>query len=674
MRKKMFYGVLSALTLGLAACSSNDDLATGASQNQKAEYDQTQYIAVQISAPSDAGTRAFEFEHGTKNESAVNRLDFFFYDVAGNPTSVPKTLEGTDLTNNVTFTDNTTANANVTRICTSVIPVALTQGQNFPSQVICIVNGVANGVNELKTLKLGDLIDVTRTYFRNGTSFLMSNSVYYGRDVLTGRDNQRLCATPINANSQLFGTEDDAKKAITNAEEAPNALVDIYVERVAAKVGLTMGTENVVENYTLINGDAGDGSTISLTFTPEYWAMNATDNSIYLTKRYGVEKVNEDGKIIIDRLPNYTLIDDALSKGGFTTWNDKANYRSYWGCSPSYFTDTYPDVSDDVNDLDGNTVPYVSTYYSYNAIKTQAERTGDDALGKQALAATDGGFAITNTGDAATGYIYTRETTVAKQRINDIANSNPAAAVASAVLVGKYKVAGATGAAATFYIDRNAGTGGTYYANVQTAKNTLAARQSIVYTSAEASSETRAEGEHFELAHPVKAVRDLAGTKLSGRLVTLQLTEEVVKNTDLYYYDIDADNGDGAYVRILAEDAEDGTKANLDKVNAQLLSVGYMDMFADGLAFFSVPIRHLNWNDDYYKNGKYQWADMASGSLGVVRNHVYNLTISKIKGLGTALRDPDQPIVPAKEEANQYIAARLNILAWSVVPAWSVEL
>lgn len=673
MRKKMFYGVLSALTLGLAACSSNDDLATGASQNQKAEYDQTQYIAVQISAPSDAGTRA-TFEHGTKNESAVNRLDFFFYDVAGNPTSVPKTLEGTDLTNNVTFTDNTTAGANVTRICTSVIPVALTQGQNFPSQVICIVNGIANNVNDLKTLKLGDLIDVTRTYFRNGTSFLMSNSVYYGRDVLTGRDNQRLCATPINANSQLFGTEDDAKEAITNAETAPNALVDIYVERVAAKVGLTMGTENVVENYTLINGDAGDGSTISLTFTPEYWAMNATDNSIYLTKRYGVENV-EDGSI--DRLPTYSAINKALGDGGFTTWNDKANYRSYWGCSPSYFTDTYPDVSDDVDDLvEDPTVSYGSTYYSYNAIKIQAGRPEDEALGKQALAATDGGFAITNTGDAATGYIYTRETTVAKQRINDIANSNPAAAVASAVLVGKYKVSTASdeAAATTFYIDRNAGTGGTYYANVQTAKNKLAARQSIVYTSAEASSDTRAKGEHFELAHPVQAVRDLAGTKLSGRLVTLQLTEEVVKNTDLYYYDIDADNGNGDYVRILAEDAEDGTKANLDKVNAQLLSVGYMDMFADGLAFFSVPIRHLNWKNEYYKDGKYQWADMASGSLGVVRNHVYNLTITKITGLGTALRDPDQPIVPAKEEANQYIAARLNILAWRVVPEWSVEL
>lgn len=97
-------------------------------------------------------------------------------------------------------------------------------------------------------------------------------------------------------------------------------------------------------------------------------------------------------------------------------------------------------------------------------------------------------------------------------------------------------------------------------------------------------------------------------------------------------------------------------------------------MFAQGMAFFSIPIRHLNWKDAYYTNGTYDWAAMQSGSLGVVRNHVYNLTISSVKGLGTALRSADQPIVPAKEEANQYIAARLNILAWNIANEWSVDL
>lgn len=655
MKKGLIFGALGVMALAFASCSSDEP--TGY-ENEKAEYDQMRYIAVQISSPKDNASRGFE--HGTTNESYIDRLDFFFYDVAGNPTSKPLTIQSSDMVEE-NFTEK--PSDNVTRIYTSVVPVQLTQGQNLPSQVICIVNGYADNLTKLKDVTLSGLIDVMRDTYRNGNYFIMTNSVYYGQNILTGQANQRLCATPINANSQLFGTEDKAKEAIENAETAPNALVDIYVERLAAKVGLTMAS-TAVQPYVLQNGEAA-GGTVSLTFTPEYWAMNATDEEVYLTKRYGVE--NAEGTINLT--PNYNDINTALTNGGFSNWNNPDQFRSYWGCSPSYFANNYPDVSDDVNDLNGYEADYQTNYYSYKQVKAQANRTAADAgtygIGKQALAAAaDGSFTITNTGDNTTGYIYTRETTVAKSRINNIATGNPAAAVASAVLVGKYKVTGATGDATTFYIDRNAGEGGTYYASEATAKTKLAARQAIVFTMGQNDVLVRAGASIFTLAHPTLAVRTLAATKLAGRLVTLQLKE--LPGDAIYYYDITANGGEGGYVQIEEDD--------LDDVNAQLLSVGYMDMFADGLAFFSVPIRHLNWNDQWFINGTYDWEKMQSGSLGVVRNHVYNLTISSVKGLGTGLRNPDQPIVPAKEEANQYIAARLNILAWNVANTWSVNL
>lgn len=678
MRKNLFYGVFAALTLGLAACSSDDLVSI---TDQKVEHDQTQYIAVQISAPRDAVTRADgDFENGTTNESYISRLDFFFYDAAGNPTSTPLTMLEAEMKSGGkyegTFTENSSGN-NVTRIFTTVVPAALTQGQNLPSQIICIVNGVTDNINLLKTKTLDELIDVTRESYRNGNNFIMSNSVYYGTNVLTGQANQRLCATPININSQLFGTADAAKNAITNGDGT--AIVDIYVERLAAKVGLIMGA-NTVSAYELQNGDAGTG-TVSLTFTPEYWAMNATDKNVYLTKRYGVE--NTDGTTNLT--PTYDQIYNALTQGGnwpVLSWNSEANHRSYWGASPSYFANNYPDVSDDVNDLDNAETSqtngsYNCNYYTYNQVAAQVGRTTADAgtygIGKQALAAGENGiFAITNDGTNATGYIYTRETTVAKQRINNIATGNPAAAVASAVLVGKYKVTGAEGNATTFYVDRNVGEGGTYYAVEANAKNTLINRQAILFTDDNATTAVT-NPNTFTLMHPSYAVRTKAGTKLAGRLVTIQLAS--VPSPAVYYYDINKDNGEGndkgGYVAV--------DEKNLVDVNAQLLSVGYMDMFANGLAFYSIPIRHLNWNDDWYTTnanggGTYNWAAMQSGSLGVVRNHVYNLKISSIKGLGTALRSPDQPIVPAKEEANQYIAARLNVLAWHIAKSWTVDL
>lgn len=663
---KIFYGAIGLMTLGLAACS-NDDVLKGY-EIETVDADQTRYISVQISAPNDV-TRADGFQDGTTNESYVRRLDFLFYDAAGNPTSAPQTL--TNLQND-DFTDFN-EDGNVTRLYTSVVPVQLVQGQNLPSQVICIVNGNVANVETLKTVPLADLIDVQRDYFRVNDDFLMSNSVYYGQNVLTGEANQRLCATPINANMQLFGTEQEAEDAITNQATNPGALVDIYVERLAAKVGLVM-SENAPEAYKLANGETPEtNDEITLTFKAEYWAMNATPKNSYLTKRYGVDV---DGAINL--LPTYEEINNALSGfGGFTTWNDEPNHRSYWGCSPSYFENKYPYVSDDVKE-DG--LAYTLNYYSYNDIVYQANRTdaGRYGISKQALAAaSNGSFSTSNSGEYTTGYIYTRESTVALSTIRNIESGNPGAAVASAVIVGKY-TANVPNAPATFYVDRNSNNKGTYYNNAGTVMSVLAERQFIVFTDDEG--QTAAEANVFTLAHPSVAVQDIAQINLAGRLVTLQIDKTTLSaENKLYYYDAaylpeNAPEGTepGDYVEVTAE--------NINAVNAQLLSVGYMDMYKNGLAFFSVPIRHLNWDDAYYTYDAttgvttYKWKEMKTGALGVVRNHVYNLTVNKIRGLGSALADENQPIVPPKEDNNQYVAARINILAWKIANTWRVDL
>lgn len=673
-KQKFLLGTAGLLALGLTACSNELEV-----KNPVAEADETRFISIQISAPSDATTRAFE--NGSSNESYIDRLDFFFFDVNGNPTSVPVNMDINDIkadveAGNAFFPDANTSGNNVTRVFTSVVPANLTQGQNLPSQVICIVNGKGDNMTELKTKTLDQLVELERDYVRTDDFFRMSNSVYYGQNVLTGQANQRLCATPINVNTQLFGTRDEALTAVKNSQDDDvnndGALVDIYVERLAAKVGLQMAA-NVVQPYVLANSQGGED--VTLTFVPEYWAMNATDKTVYLTKRYGVE--NADGSI--NQTPNYTQINEALTYGSTNPWwNDPTNFRSYWGTSPSYFDNEYPDVSDDVNDLVGYTHDYSVYYRSYNEVAAQAARTDADAgiggIGKQALAMGENGFTL-GTGNAtlgetsvttSTGYIYAFETTASRHRINDVAGNNPAAVVASAVVVGKYSVNGEPVAAnSAFYVDRNAGTNGTYYANADLVKAQLAGRQRIVFANADGTGRLTGTDTRFVIKHPDLAVRNLAGTKLAGRLVTLQLSDNLAGDP-IYYYHLN-ENGTGRYVQV--------DENNLNEVNAQLLAVGYMDMFDQGLGFYSVPIRHLNWNDNLYSaTTGYNWAEMPSGALGVVRNHVYNLTINSISGLATALRSPEQPIVPAKEEANQYIAARLNVLAWNIVNSWSVNL
>jgi hypothetical protein len=53
----------------------------------------------------------------------------------------------------------------------------------------------------------------------------------------------------------------------------------------------------------------------------------------------------------------------------------------------------------------------------------------------------------------------------------------------------------------------------------------------------------------------------------------------------------------------------------------------------------------------------------------MVRNHLYDITISAVQGLGTPVYDPSRIITPEKPEDDQfsYIAAQINVLAWRVI-------
>lgn len=82
---------------------------------------------------------------------------------------------------------------------------------------------------------------------------------------------------------------------------------------------------------------------------------------------------------------------------------------------------------------------------------------------------------------------------------------------------------------------------------------------------------------------------------------------------------------------------------------------GQFMMYTEGKCYFWTPIEHFGTKGE-------------TGSVGVVRNHVYALNLTKISGMGTPIVDPDQPIIPEKPtDDNSYLAAQVNILAWKMV-------
>lgn len=96
---------------------------------------------------------------------------------------------------------------------------------------------------------------------------------------------------------------------------------------------------------------------------------------------------------------------------------------------------------------------------------------------------------------------------------------------------------------------------------------------------------------------------------------------------------------------------KDEQKLTKEQANNTLKGLGSAKVWAEGKTYYYFDIKHL-------------------GTMhGVVRNHIYDATITKLSGLGTPVYNPDEIIYPEKpvEDNDTFIAAQINILSWRVV-------
>lgn len=697
MKKINFlFGALAALAMGGAVTACSDDDLDKGIDNGVAEVDQTRYLSVAISTPSVAGSRAADdaptgnFDDGSKNESEVDEIIFVFYDGAGNPTATMKTITGDNLANG--WTDNYT-DANVTRFWSSVIPVELTQGQTIPSYVMCYVNPIdKTGIDRMT---LAEVEADTRVRIKGAGAngkFAMSNSVYYGNNPISGANDVRMMATPI-VESQLFKTPGEAQEAVEAADPEAAGVLQIYVERYAAKIGLNM-LPTAIKPYAVNVKDGDNWVSKNIIFTPKCWRPNAIDMKTFITKAFstGKQLPLDPTKTATFQEMTTAFTNSGMPGEGLTGWNDPDNFRSYWACSPSYFANAYPKVSDNITDVtdNGGAYPYALKYFTYTEFVTGVESTENPAEAGITWDPTNGFNANPGsynaggtTNVASSGYFYSRETTAS---IDNIKNSemNSKAVVASAVIVGNYKLEGEA-ANADFYLYGVLNGRPNYYTAADI-KAAMIENQLVLFNDEECT-DPATTANLFVVEHPKASVRqvtipaenegeedEVVKENVPGRLVTLQL--KAVPEQAVWF------NNNGNVEAINAD--------NIDEANRLLWkTVSTAQMFHNGLAFFSIPIRHLGYGKNVTEaNGPltdiegaaagsanvYNWGNMRRGDFGVVRNHVYTLNVTEIKGLGTGLRSDDQPIVPPMDPEDYWIAARLNILSWRVVPAQGVIL
>lgn len=552
MKKYLF---LAVALLGLASCTK-DDIANGNNPIHNGEIEES-YIAINLAA-SDV-TRAEGdpvFDDGEAAERAVSHADFFFFDEAGEPFNVtgnPATTPGGGINHlratDVTFSKDSkqTDDDDISDTSTPVLLLKTYKGQ-FPSQIVAVLNWSPDEKTSYSLEDLHTAVAIQGKFNNNGADkdyFVMSNAVY-------AQGTTEVCATPL--------TMENIKTSETDALAAP---VNIYVERVAAKVKL-----NAEERYDLQKSvnyqPLGGGTTIEGGVYAKIlgWDLYRDNSQSYLLKE-------------IDA--------DWTTDGVGFNWNEAPWYRSYWAIS----------LTAPAKDPVYGDSPMTCGAHTYIGENTTGKNSCTKAVIKAQLVTTVDGV----------------------DKPLDIAIWNNVE-----------------------YVDEPDAVKGRGYslriAVANTLKHTYFAKTGNEYTGLKPE----------DLQCVAGGTVDVPNVKANE--VYFQLSDEG-KTKDWYKL------VNGEYKPVANDTANDAksTKAT----NEALKSVPAAVLYTNGETFYYVDIKHLG-------------ASGSAAEYGIVRNHVYNITISTIGGYGSPVYTGVSFLeYPQITEQDSYVSAKINILSWRLV-------
>lgn len=308
---------LACAALMMSACGS-DDASNGGSTG----VNDPQYLAVNIVNVGATPSRASgDYEPGSADENKINKVRFYFFNGDGSPYLIKAT--GTEVTGgeNINWLEATPSvdtptsgsSTNVEKITKAVLvingvlsaaPAAIVAVVN-PETVDAAVlyNGGQMRLSELRENAVGSKFYNTAS--GKVTDFVMSNSVY----VNAGSD---VCASLVAGHVKT--SEADAK---TNP-------VDLYVERVAAKV---------TADFDATAFETGDGRKWD---TDKY----GTKTAVGKIGAYDVYAVidgwglaDEDGKAEVEKQVETSWADGIL---GITPWTTYDYRRCFWEKSVAF--------------------------------------------------------------------------------------------------------------------------------------------------------------------------------------------------------------------------------------------------------------------------------------------------------------------------------------------------
>ena len=303
----------------MSACASeNDDKGGDIIAEGKA-----QYMAVNIVSVGTNGSRAAEYDHGLEKESTVDNVRFYFFNSDGSPYILKNNADRNWVVPTQTIEDEKDKpNANVTKITKSIIVFQPENGNSAPYSVVAVVNAKSLETGATNTLgndkkSLSDLLSSVQAkqfYDLNGSTattnygkandsknFVMTNSVYL-------KDDAQQCQTFVSGN--VYKTADEAK-------QKP---VDIYVERVVAKV-----TADVDKT----NWNLGDGTNWNNTKYGKVVGKTTNGTDVYAVIE-GWNVADENATAMLEKQIDKTWTTDGLGFATDNPWNTNDYHRCFW--------------------------------------------------------------------------------------------------------------------------------------------------------------------------------------------------------------------------------------------------------------------------------------------------------------------------------------------------------
>lgn len=306
--KKIFFAA-ALVAMSFASCT-NDEAGSAISAGGAGKK---AYLKVDLKAAgsfnkADVGS----YVDGTAAENAISTVKFYFYDANGNAYTV-----GTNPVNANSISFNPEATfASIEEVSDVVLVIKQSQVAP-PAKVIAVIN--ENESEKIAGKSLSEVASTLVSSLTDGTNFTMSNSVYVNGDDVVVNAVEILPEHIFTTNDKELenvevGTTFDPE-SISTIKHAQIKPIEIYVERVAAKVEVKLENDGLYD--TGVTFDAKNTDSDSL-------AANVQPVKIY-AQVLGWNVTNNTSKANVIK-----AIDPSWTGLGFTPWNNAAFCRSYW--------------------------------------------------------------------------------------------------------------------------------------------------------------------------------------------------------------------------------------------------------------------------------------------------------------------------------------------------------